>query len=44
MNRLDQFGRRHIGLTLLLTLALAILVTVILLSQSEAPAVLYQAF
>jgi hypothetical protein len=42
--RLDEVGRRHGGLMLAFTLAVAAVVTVVLLSSSEAPVVLYQAF
>lgn len=42
--RLDDFGRRHGGLMVAFTLAVAAVVTVALLSSSDAPVVLYQAF
>lgn len=42
--RADAYGRRHPAQLLALTLLLAIIVTVVLLSSSEAPVVLYQAF
>lgn len=42
--RADAYGRRHPAQLLALTVALAIVVTVVLLSSSEAPVVLYQAF
>jgi hypothetical protein len=44
VKNLDDFGRRHTKLILMLTLAIAAAVTLILLSQTEAPAVLYQIF
>lgn len=42
--RLDAHGRRHPGQLLALTVVLAVVVTLVLLSSSEAPVVLYQAF
>ena len=44
MQRLDAIGRRHPALELAFVLVLAVIATLILLSQSESPAVLYQAF
>jgi hypothetical protein len=44
MKKMDDFGQRHPKLMLMFTLAVAAIVTLILLSQSEAPAILYQAF
>jgi hypothetical protein len=44
MNKIDDFGRRHPRLALALTMAVAVVVTLILLGQSQAPVVLYRAF
>jgi hypothetical protein len=43
-SRLDAFGRRHFGLMMSLTLLAAVVATVLLLSQTEGPVVLYQAY
>jgi hypothetical protein len=42
--RLDQFGRRHPGLMWLVNGTLMLFVTLVLLTTTEAPVVLYQAF
>jgi len=44
MNKIDDFGRRHPHLTLAFTMAVAAIVTLILLGQTQAPVVLYRAF
>ena len=44
MEKLDQWGRRRPSITLAAAVVLAAAATLILLSQSQAPAVLYQAF
>jgi hypothetical protein len=42
--RIDQFGPRHPKLMWLTNVILMIFVTVVLLTTTEAPVVLYQAF
>ena len=42
--RLDQFGRRHPRLMWLVNAILTLFVTLVLLTTTEAPLVLYQAF
>jgi hypothetical protein len=42
--RMDQFGRRHPGLMWLANGILMLFVTLLLLTTTEAPVVLYQAF
>jgi hypothetical protein len=42
--RMDQFGRRHPGLMSLANGILMLFVTLLLLTTTEAPVVLYQAF
>ena len=44
MNKIDDFGGQHPRLALALTMAVAAVVTLILLGQSQAPVVLYRAF
>lgn len=41
---LDAFGRRHPRLTVTAIIVLTIVVTVVLLYQEDAPAVLYEGF
>ena len=43
-HRVDQFGRRHPGLMWLANVILMLFVTLVLLTTTEAPVVLYQAF
>jgi hypothetical protein len=42
--RLDEFGRRHAYLMWLANGVLMLLVTLVLITTTEAPVVLYQAF
>jgi hypothetical protein len=42
--RLDSFGRRHPGLMWLANAILMLFVTLVLITTTEAPVVLYQAF
>lgn len=44
IDKLDRIGRRRPALTLAAAIVLAVAATLILLSHSDAPAVLYQAF
>ncbi len=44
LQKLDAMGQRHPGLELAMVLVLAAIATLVLLSQSKGPAVLYQAF
>lgn len=43
-NMLEQFGRTHPGLLLLANALLMVFVTLVLLTTTDAPVVLYQAF
>ena len=42
--RIDDFGRRHPAVMLLVVILLTIFVTVVLLYQDDAPRVLYEEF
>jgi hypothetical protein len=44
LQRLDAYGLEHPRLTALATILLAVVVTVILLSQSKSAGILYEAF
>ena len=44
LEKLDDFGRRHPWLMLILVIIMAAVVTPILLYMNEGPVVLYQAF
>jgi hypothetical protein len=44
MQRLDAFGRRHLWLTALLAVVLAVVATVALLGQADSAVILYEEF